>query len=210
MPAGIVIILILAVLLFLNYGENIAYALALSDKKAAVFLLLLTFFYMIRPFTLEGVTVYWLPYFSLFIYGLYLLSKLEYIFRNIILSISSALLLYGLSLKVLPQPIGLIYEPFVIYAFLLIILNILFSLGKRSVVFNSIFSILIFNTVMIFTETHNSIMSPDAFSAIIISATVSYFPVTLLADKKILLMPNRIFQNESDDQHFHKHKSRKW
>lgn len=210
MPLGIVIILILVVLIIFGYSESILYTIALSKIKAVIFLLLLAFFYTIRPITIESVTVYWLPYLSLLIYGLYLFSKLEFILRNVLLSIISSFFLFLLSQKVLPQPIGHIYEPFLIYALLLTILNILFSYGKRSVIFNSVFSIIIFNTLMIFTETYNNILPPDAFSAICIAALVSYFPVSLLADKKIKRYGKRLFQTESSNELIYKRKSRKW
>ncbi len=210
MPLGIIIILISVILIFFGYGEEISYILALPNKKAIIFLLLLTFSYTLRPLSIVGISFYYVPYLLLLIYGIFLLTKLEHVFKNILLSMFSSLLLYVLSLKILPQPIGMVYEPFVIYALLIIVINVLFSFGKRSAIFNSVISITIFNTAMILGENFNSIMPPNAFSAVCISSVVSYFPISILSDRKIHLTHKRLFNKESGEELFYKHKSRKW
>lgn len=200
MPIGVTILLILAVLVLFNVGNGIIYTFALSKVKSIILLLAFVLFYIIPPILIEGVEFYIVPYFALTGYLVYLLFKLSFPIKSVFFAFVSAALLYLLSKKVLPQPIGLMYEPFFIYALALCITNLFFSYGKRAMLFNSAFSIIVFNTALILTDEYNLLLPPSAFSAICVCAILSYFPIKLITQDKITgFKKQRTFQTEASE-----------
>ncbi len=200
MPLGVVIVLLLAVLVLFNQGNGIIYTLALSKWKAIILLSLFAFFYIIPPFYVEGVDFYIVPFFALVIYLAYLLFKLAFPLRSVFMGIVSAFIIYLLSKTVLPQPMGLIYEPFIVYALALTVICILFSYGKRAIVFNSGFAIILFNTFMVIRGEYNILFSADAFGCICLSAVIAYYPVSIMAQNRVTgFKRSRVFQTEASE-----------
>lgn len=200
MPLGIVVILILAVLLILGYSDGICYAFALSRFKGILFFSLLTFAFIIPPLYVEGVYLYLVPYIMLSVFAFYMLFKLSFPVKSVIFGIISAFLLWVLSLSVSPQPVGNMHAPFYVYALLLTVINVLVCYGKRSVIFNSIFAFLLFNTASVIRNEHNVILSAEIFSAVVLSALLAYYPVKRMAMIRVTgFKRGRAFQTEASD-----------
>ncbi len=200
MPIGVTILLILTVLVLFNVGNGIIYTFALSKVKSIILLLAFVLFYIIPPVFIEGVDFYIVPYFALIGYLVYLLFKLSFPLKSVFFASISATLLYLLSKKVLPQPIGLMYEPFFIYALAQCVMNLFFSYGKRAMLFNSAFSIIIFNTILILTGEYNLLLPPSAFSAISVCAVISYFPIKFITQERVTgFKKQRVFQTEASE-----------
>ncbi len=208
MPAGIIIILILTVLIAFGFGQRIQDGIALNKKSAVFFFLLLTFSYIVDPLYLEGVTAYYLPFITLLCYSVMLLFRLKHPMKSLLLSILSAFILYLFAQVISPQPIGLIYEPFFIYALITAVTSTVFSYGIRSVVFNSVFSFILFNAALIFTEEYNVILHHDVFGAICFSALIAYYPVSVLLKSSLFFKYRRSLQYEAEDKLIFK--KRKW
>lgn len=200
MPTGIVIILILTVIILFDFGRAVPYHLALTKTGTVALFFLITLSYIINPLYIEGVSAYYLPYLILVFYILKLLSKLKHKLISLLLGTVSSLALYLTSQIISPQPVGLIYEPFFIYALIVAVINILFSYGIRSLIFNSVFSFTVFNSILIFTEQYNVILPHSAFSAICISALIACYPVSLLLKGKLFFKYQRDFQEETGEE----------
>lgn len=208
MPQGIVIILILTVIILFDFGRTLHYHLALTKAGAVILFSSLTLTYIINPLYLEGVSAYYLPYLILVFYSLKLLLNLKHKIISLLLGTVSALVLYFTSQIVPPQPIGLIYEPFFIYSLIIAVINILFSYGIRSLIFNSIFGFTVFNSILIFTNQYNVVLPHSAFSAVCISALIACYPVSLLSKGKLFFKYQRDFQEETGEELIFK--KRKW
>ncbi len=200
MPTGIVIILILTVIILFDFGRAVPYHLALTKTGAVALFFLITLSYIINPLYIEGVSAYYLPYLILVFYILKLLSKLKHKLISLLLGTVSSLALYLTSQIISPQPVGLIYEPFFIYALIVAVINILFSYGIRSLIFNSVFSFTVFNSILILTAQYNVILPHSAFSAICISALIACYPVSLLLKGKLFFKYQRDFQEETGEE----------
>ena len=129
LPLGVVIVLLLAILVLFNFGNGIIYTLALSKWKAIIFLLSFAVFYIIPPMYIEGVDFYIVPFFAFTGYLAYLLFRLAFPLKSVFTGIISAFIIYMLSKTVLPQPVGLIYEPFIVYALALTVICVLLCYG---------------------------------------------------------------------------------
>ncbi len=200
MPIGVIILLILMVLVIFNLGNGITYTLALSKWKSVFLMLAFVLFYIIPPIYVEDVDFYIVPFFALIGYLAYLLFKLSFPVKSVFFAFISAFLLYILSKKVLPQPIGLMFEPFFIYALALCAMSLFFSYGKRAMVFNGAFAIIIFNTALIITGEYNQLLPPSAFSAICIYSLLSYFPVKTITEERVTgFKKQRLFQTEASE-----------
>lgn len=200
MPVGVIILLILVVLVIFNIGNGITYTLALSKWKSVFLMLAFVLFYIIPPIYVEGVDFYIIPYFALTGYLAYLLFKLSFPLKSVFYSLISAFLLYLLSKKVLPQPIGLLYEPFFIYALALAATSLFFSYGKRAMLFNGAFAIVVFNTTLVILGEYNQLLPPSAFSAICVYSLLSYYPVKIITDERVAgFKKQRIFQTEASE-----------
>jgi len=200
LPLGVIIVLVLAVPVLFNFGKGLIYTLALSKWKTVLFLLSFAFFYIIQPLFLEGVDFYIVPFFTVVGYLAFLLFKLSFPVKSVLTSIGCAFILYLLSLSILPQPIGLIYEPFFIYSLALTVLSVILCYGKRSLLFNCAFSMLVFNTVIVIRGEYNMLFPPEAFSAICLSTLLSYYPVSLIAQNRVTgFKKARIFQTEASE-----------
>ena len=200
MPVGVIILLILIVLVIFNVGNGITYTLALSKWKSVFLMFSFVLFYIIPPIYVEDVDFYIVPFFALIGYLAYLLFKLSFPVKSVFFAFISAFLLYILSKKVLPQPIGLMFEPFFIYALALCVMSLFFSYGKRAMVFNGAFAIIIFNTALIITGEYNQLLPPSAFSAICIYSLLSYFPVKTITEERVTgFKKQRLFQTEASE-----------
>lgn len=200
MPIGVIILLILMVLVIFNLGNGITYTLALSKWKSVFLILAFVLFYIIPPIYVEDVDFYIVPFFALIGYLAYLLFKLSFPVKSVFFAFISAFLLYILSKKVLPQPIGLMFEPFFIYALALCVMSLFFSYGKRAMVFNGSFAIIIFNTALIITGEYNQLLPPSAFSAICIYSLLSYYPVKIITEERVTgFKKQRLFQTEASE-----------
>ncbi len=200
LPIGIIIILVLTVILIFNYGKGIIYTLALSKWKSIFLLILFAFFYIIPPTYIEGVDFYIVPYFALAGYLAYLLFKLSFPLKSIFYASVSASVIYLLSKRILPQPIGMIYDPFFIYALALTVLSFFVSYGKRALLFNNAFAVLIFNTLLVINNEYNLLLSPNVFSCICISLVLSYYPVSVITKSTVTgFKRGRIFQTEASE-----------
>ena len=200
MPIGVIILLILMVLVIFNLGNGITYTLALSKWKSVFLILAFVLFYIIPPIYVEDVDFYIVPFFALIGYLAYLLFKLSFPVKSVFFAFISAFLLYILSKKVLPQPIGLMFEPFFIYALALCVMSLFFSYGKRAMVFNGAFAIIIFNTALIITGEYNQLLPPSAFSAICIYSLLSYYPVKIITEERVTgFKKQRLFQTEASE-----------
>lgn len=200
LPLGVVIVLLLAILVLFNLGNGIIYTLALSKWKTVLLLFLFAFFYIIPPFYVEGVDFYIVPFFAIAGYLAYLLFKLAFPLKSIFTGIGSAFILYVLSKRILPQPIGLIYEPFFIYSLALTVICVLLCYGKRAIVFNSGFAVLLFNTFSVIKGEYNLLLSADAFGCICLSAVLSYYPVSIMAQNRVTgFKRSRVFQTEASE-----------
>lgn len=200
LPLGVVIVLLLAILVLFNFGNGIIYTLALSKWKAIIFLLSFAVFYIIPPMYIEGVDFYIVPFFAFTGYLAYLLFRLAFPLKSVFTGIISAFIIYMLSKTVLPQPVGLIYEPFIVYALALTVICVLLCYGKRAIVFNSGFAVLLFNTFSVIKGEYNMLFSADAFGCICLSAVLSYYPVSIMAQNRIAgFKRSRVFQTEASE-----------
>lgn len=200
MPIGVIILLILIVLVIFNLGNGITYTLALSKWKSIFLMLAFVLFYIIPPIYVEGVDFYIVPFFALTGYLAYLLFKLSFPLRSVFFSFVSAFLLYLLSKRILPQPIGLMHEPFFIYALCLTVTSLFFSYGKRAMLFNGAFAIIVFNTTLVILGDYNQLLPPSAFSAICVYSLLSYYPVKLITDERVAgFKRQRVFQTEASE-----------
>jgi hypothetical protein len=200
MPVGVIILLILLVLIIFNVSNGITYTLALSKWKSVILLLSFVIFYIIPPAFIEGVDFYIAPFFALTGYLIYLLFKLSFPAKSLFYAGISAGILYLISKKVLPQPIGLTFDPFFIYALCLTVVSLFLSYGKRAMLFNGAFSIMIFNTVLIITGEYNQLLPPQAFSAICVCSLLSYYPVKMITAERVTgFKRQRVFQTEASE-----------
>lgn len=174
MPLGIITILILTVLISFDYLNHFCCILALSKKTAIVMFVSIVFSYTMYPVNSNGITIYWQPFLLILVFSIYQMIKSGIFLKPLLLASFSALILWLIALKIPPQPIGLIYEPFFIYAFILFLINIIFIRKKQFVILNSALSVCFFGILMILTKTHNSLFCPDAFSAICVSSGLSF------------------------------------
>jgi hypothetical protein len=194
----------------LGYTDSICYAFALSKGKALLFFSMLAFSFIVPPLYAEGVFFYALPYVIISIYGIYLLFRLSFPVKSVLLSIFTSFSVWVLSLSVLPQPIGSIHAPHLVYALLVTVLNVLLCYGKRSVIFNSIFAFVLFNTASVIRGEYNVIMSTDIFSAVCLAAIIAYYPVKRMAMIRVTgFKRSRIFQTEMSESNYKFKKTRK-
>ncbi len=173
MPLGIVILLISVILLSFGYLDNLCFSLALNRKTAIILFVGIVFSYTLYPVTFSGVTVYLLPFILVFGFSVYLLIKSRNI-KMLFLSFFSAVILWIVALKIPPQPIGLLSEPFIIYGLFLTALNVLFMLKSTFIILNSSLAICFFGAFMVLTKTHVSLLCHDAFSCICASSVLSF------------------------------------
>lgn len=172
MPLGIIIILALTILFSFGYMKNLSFSLALNRKNAIILFIGIVFSYTLYPVTFDGITVYLLPFILTLGFAIYLLLKSKNM-KILFLSVFSAAILWTVALKFPPQPIGLLYEPFVIYGFILTVINVIFLFKSRFIILNSILSVCFFGLFMIFTNKHVSLLCHDAFSCICASSLFS-------------------------------------
>ena len=196
MPLGIVIIMVTAIFLLAGHGQELCFALFLSRKWTLVLLFSLIISYMFSPYTLEGISIFWIPYLLLLAFSVYLLIHLSHPFRSIFCSALTAFCIFMLSFLISPEPTGYLYEPFVIYALVCSLLSIIFAYNRSSAIFNSLVSMLIFNTILIFRGTYGKLLASSAFTAACLSCCISVLPI-LLTQKVTVFRTRRVFQVEA-------------
>ena len=201
MPLGIVIIMVAAIFLLAGHGQELCFTLFLSRRWTLTLFFALIISYMLSPYTFEGESIFWVPYLLLLSFSVYLLINLSHPLRSIFCSAFTAFCIFILSLFISPQPAGYIYEPFVIYSLVCSVSSIIFAYNRSSAIFNSIVSILIFNTVLIFRGSYLTLLAPSAFTSACLSCCLSVVPI-LLSQKVTVFRTRRIFQTEaSNDLH---------
>lgn len=198
MPLGIVILMVAAIFVLAGHGQELCFTLHLKRAGTLVLLFSLIISYMVSPYTLEGVSLFWLPYLLLTGYSIHLLLNLSHPLRSLFGSAFSAFCIFMLSFLISPQPKGYIYEPFVIYALVCSVLSILFGYSRSAAVFNSLVSILLFNTALIFGGSYHTLMAPAALTALCLSGCISVLPI-LLTQKVTFFRARRVFQTEASD-----------
>ena len=174
MPLGIIIILVFTILLSFRFFNNLCFLLALNRKTAIILFIGISFSYTLYPVNIKGITVYLMPFIIILLFSLYLLIKSRKIIKTLFLSGISSVILWIISLKIPPQPIGLLSEPFIVYGFVLTIINLLFMLKNRFIILNSLFTVCFFGLLMVFTKRHVSLLCHDAFSSICASSVLSF------------------------------------
>ncbi len=196
MPLGIVIIMVATIFLLAGHGQELCFTLFLSRKWTLALFFALILSYMVSPYTFEGVSIFWVPYLLLLSFSVYLLINLSHPLRSIFCSAFTAFCIFMLSLFISPQPKGYIYEPFVIYSLVCSLLSIIFAYSRSSAIFNSIVSILVFNSILIFRGGYSTLLAPSAFTAACLSCCISVVPI-LLSQKITVFRTRRIFQTEA-------------
>ena len=74
--------------------------------------------------------------------------------------------------------------------------SIIFAYSRSSAIFNSIVSILVFNSILIFRGGYSTLLAPSAFTAACLSCCISVVPI-LLSQKITVFRTRRIFQTEA-------------